>query len=247
MEVFVVLPVVVLVMIFLVRRTKKKAASIDPPKARLERAKLENHDSVKQAMRSPEWKKRAKKARAKARQNEVEKNPVVSISASAAGRSTPPRRSSSRPVLQFCYQDASGQVTTREVSNFRVDGDYIKGYCHTRDATRTFRKDNIVEWISGRELLTGSCLTASPVFRDRSIGSFEIAFTGFGEVERKNLESMARDSGMVVRKSITKNLEFLCTGPRPSGTKVDEASTKGCTILSQEQFFYLIETGELPG
>ncbi|MBY5940271.1 hypothetical protein KUW00_05135, partial [Halomonas sp. DP5N14-9] len=151
MEVFVVLSVVVLVLIFLVRRTKKKAASIDPPKSRLERTQLENYDSVKQAMRSPEWKKRAKKARAKARQSAAEKTPVSSISVSAADRPATQRRSSSRPVLQFCYQDASGQVSTREVSNFRVDGDYIKGYCHTRDATRTFRKDNIVEWISGRE------------------------------------------------------------------------------------------------
>lgn len=247
MEVFVALPVVVLVLIFLVRRTKKKAGSIDPPKARLDRTQLENHDSVKQAMRSPEWKKRAKKARAKARQKETEKTPAASLSESAADRSTPTIRSSSRSVLQFRYRDASGQISTREVSNFRVDGDYIKGYCHTRDATRTFRRDHVIEWISGRELITGSSRTVSPVSRDRSIGSFEIAFTGFGEAERKNLESMARDSGMVVRKSIAKNLEFLCTGPRPSGTKVAEASAKGCTILSREQFFSLIETGELPG
>ncbi|MBY5940267.1 hypothetical protein KUW00_05115 [Halomonas sp. DP5N14-9] len=101
--------------------------------------------------------------------------------------------------------------------------------------------------IETAELLTGSSRIASPVSRDRSVGSFEIAFTGFGEVERKSLENMAKDSGMVVRKSITKNLEFLCTGPRPSSTKVADASAKGCTILSQEQFFSLMETGELPG
>lgn len=47
----------------------------------------------------------------------------------------------------FTYVDADGVVTDREVRNWRSDGPYIKAFCLTAHASRTFRKDRIEDWL----------------------------------------------------------------------------------------------------
>jgi hypothetical protein len=67
----------------------------------------------------------------------------------------PPHRSSGLPrprkrsgkVAQFVYVDADGVVTEREITNWRIVGPYISGYCTMRKASRDFRLDRVDEWI----------------------------------------------------------------------------------------------------
>lgn len=73
----------------------------------------------------------------------------------------------------------------------------------------------------------------------------EILFTGFSASVRESLEDTARDEGMKVRKTVTKNLTFLCAGPNAGPTKVAEAKSRGALVLDEDQFWTLIETGEI--
>ncbi|WP_227369852.1 BRCT domain-containing protein [Halomonas sp. M20] len=147
--------------------------------------------------------------------------------------------------LCFIYEDAEGNITKREVSHFQEDGAYIKGFCQRANDVRTFRRDRIVDFLEGEELLGGVLdKVDAPAFSNGS--AMEILFTGFSNDVRENLETEAKDAGLLVRKTVTKNLTFLCAGPKPGGTKTSQARAQGCTILNEDEFAAMLATGELP-
>lgn len=59
------------------------------------------------------------------------------------------------------------------------------------------------------------------------------------------LEVLAIEAGMCVRKTVTKDLVFLCCGPNAGPTKVEGAREKGAFIMFDESFLGMLETGEL--
>jgi|GEM_PF-3150776 len=150
--------------------------------------------------------------------------------------------------LIFTYRDTRGNVTTREVSDWMEDGVYIEGFCHEVEDIRTFRRDRIVEFLLGEELLgpakpTEERTAKAPKSSERAM---EILFTGFSSEERDDLESDAEDHGLLVRKTVTKKLTFVCAGPRAGATKLSQARAQGCTILTEDEFQAMLATGELP-
>lgn len=56
-------------------------------------------------------------------------------------------------VLAFEYYLTGGKVTTHHVVNWIEYPRHFGGYCRTRRARHMFRKDQVLEWIGGRELL----------------------------------------------------------------------------------------------
>ncbi|SHE99888.1 twin BRCT domain-containing protein [Modicisalibacter ilicicola DSM 19980] len=144
--------------------------------------------------------------------------------------------------LCFVYEDAQGNVTTREISRFADDGVYLKGFCHHAGEMRTFRRNRIVRFLEGEHLL-------EPIVQQlagRDGAPMEILFTGFSEDDRFDLECEAEDAGMIVRKTVTKNLTFVCAGSRAGQAKLSQARARGCTIMNQDQFEQMLATGELP-
>ena len=59
--------------------------------------------------------------------------------------------SDAEPHASFTYVDAQGVVTDRQLRDWYSEGPYIKGFCLTAQATRTFRKDRIEDWITYAE------------------------------------------------------------------------------------------------
>lgn len=163
------------------------------------------------------------------------------------------KRSSSylapRPVaitgnLRFVYEDSQGNTSTREVSNWREDGVYLKGYCHKADDVRTFRRDRVVEFLEGEHLVSSTVRTSSP--RKQNVDAIEILFTGFPKARRAQLEATANDFGMRVCKTVTVGLSFICAGPTPGPAKLRNAQAKGVAVLDETDFLKLLETGEMP-
>ncbi|MYL22521.1 hypothetical protein GLV89_01720 [Halomonas alkaliantarctica] len=147
--------------------------------------------------------------------------------------------------LRFVYEDAKGNMSNREVTDFHVSARYIKGYCLTRGEQRTFRRDRILSFLEGEELLEAASTPTT------SIGSaperpLEILFVGFDEESRQELEEEAELEGMKVRKSLTKNLDFLCAGPNAGPRKLSEARERGVTIMDEADFLEFLDTGALP-
>lgn len=161
-----------------------------------------------------------------------------------------PKPASTRPVtepgnLRFVYENAEGELSTRELRSWNASGKYIKGYCLSSGATRTFRRDRVLEFLDGEALLQAAPAASAPIPQppDRPM---EILFTGFKTDIRQELEDEAESEGMVVRKSLTKNLDFLCAGPNAGPRKLSEAKGKGVTVMDEAAFLEFLDTGALP-
>lgn len=61
--------------------------------------------------------------------------------------------------VAFSYIDADSNFTKRKVSVNQVTGTYVKGWCHERRATRTFRLDSIIQDVT--LLSTGEVMTVN--------------------------------------------------------------------------------------
>ena len=57
-------------------------------------------------------------------------------------------------MLRFEYADVNGELTERTVVNWVEYIDYFAGYCLLRQAKRTFRKDRVLAWHEGEQLLS---------------------------------------------------------------------------------------------
>jgi len=73
-----------------------------------------------------------------------------------------------------------------------------------------------------------------------------VCFTGFGVSEKLELSNLAQGKNMNVAKSVTKKLDFLVGGENAGPVKLAKAEAQGAQIMTKQQFFKLVETGELP-
>lgn len=64
----------------------------------------------------------------------------------------------------------------------------------------------------------------------------QILFTGFAAARRQQLEAAARRAGLHVVTKVTRNLRWLCTGPKDSPGKTTQALERGAEILTESQF-----------
>lgn len=169
---------------------------------------------------------------------------------------TPPpkRRASPSPTpqatgrLRFIYRDAADNESTRELTNFKLKDGKVQGFCLDRNAIRTFQLYRVVTFLEGEEQLYATERRApqpSEAPDPVRAGEPEITFSGFDAKTRASLEKTAKAHGFVVRKSVTKNLDYFVAGQRRSGSKLIEAEDKpGCSVIDKEGFLWLIATGE---
>lgn len=154
-------------------------------------------------------------------------------------------------VVRFVYEDAKGNVSTREVAQWADDGWQLKGICSSDSRFKTFRRDRIVEVLTDPDPLVAmqrpthlapqqdpSTITLSP--------SLEILFTGFPKARRTALEGYASEAGMRLRKTVSKELSFVCAGPNAGPTKLRKAQGQGVAVLDEADLVWLLETGEMP-
>lgn len=154
-------------------------------------------------------------------------------------------------VLKFDYEDAKGNVSTREVSQWKDDGWLLAGICSSDNRRKTFRRDRIQVVHEGEGSLKP--ISMPQHFVERAIrpttkrsDSLEILFTGFAKARRAELEAAAVESGMRVCKTVTMGLAFVCGGPTAGPTKLRNAQAKGVPVLDEVDFLKLLETGEMP-
>lgn len=156
--------------------------------------------------------------------------------------------------FRFVYQNANGVTTKRELISLTESDDYISGIQRLDNGMRTFSKSRIQK-VLHTDSDWDNCPYPEPEarFDNRKQSTRqkevkpEIAFTGFTSVKRSVLESLATESGMQVRKNITKNLGFLCTGPNAGPMKVAKASDMGIVTMDEDEFLWFVDTGEIPG
>lgn len=151
----------------------------------------------------------------------------------------------------FIYQDARGNITAREITDISETETYLQGYCHLANDLRTFRKDRILELLGSDDDVESKVkyyisINPPPKAPPKSHHLVDVCFTGFKSDDKKRLQGMAESIEMVVRSSVTRNLNFLCCGYNAGPKKIEKARAQNVIALNEEQFIQLLETGEVP-
>jgi NAD-dependent DNA ligase len=151
----------------------------------------------------------------------------------------------------FIYQDARGNVTAREITDISETEAYLQGYCHLANDLRTFRKDRVLEVLASGDDIESKVkhyisISPPPKAPPKSHHLLDVCFTGFKSEYKKRLKAMAESTGMVVRSSVTRSLNFLCCGYNAGPKKIEKARAQNVIALNEEQFVQLLETGEVP-
>lgn len=151
----------------------------------------------------------------------------------------------------FDYCNAKGVASTHELERFTDDGWLLSGYCLRAAGPRTFRRDRISAFHEGGDQLIDA-LTIAPQYERPPRGertpsdAIEVLFTGFSKVRRTELESLAKEGGVLVRKSVTVDLSFVCAGPNAGPSKIRRAQAQGVAVLDESDFLNMLATGAIP-
>lgn len=162
-------------------------------------------------------------------------------------------------TVTFLYENAQGEISDREIDVDQVGTSHFSGFCHLENAERTFRFDRILGMAtladSGKMVLPEQLRDLLRGYDEQELRRrkrttaktcSEILFTGFKKDRRTELEEIAHEAGMVVRKNVTTNLDFLCAGSNAGPSKLADALDRGVTVLDEQQFLLMLETGEVP-
>lgn len=166
--------------------------------------------------------------------------------------------------IEFDYRDARGNDSHRRVAVEAVDREYLQGYCHKANDTRTFVigrvRGKVLDRESGELLApkTWAVEARKHPLNDPSLislgnddedddkeitvddaGRVEICFTGFSKADRLRLEELAELLGMQVRQSVTKGLTHLCIGRNAGPKKMEQAAEVGAEIIDEADFYVL--------
>lgn len=153
--------------------------------------------------------------------------------------------------LSFIYQDAKGNITSRNMREVSMSNDYIQGFCEDTHQFKTFRKDRVLEYLTDIRLIQDKLkhhikTNPAPKKAPQSAGLNEICFTGFSKEDKNSLTTLAKSKNLIIRSSVTKNLNFLCIGKNAGPKKMETARKQGVVVLNENQFRVMLETGELP-
>lgn len=162
-------------------------------------------------------------------------------------------------TVSFLYENGQGEISNRTVDVDQVGTSHFAGFCQRELDQRTFRFDRIIGMAtladSGKMVLPEQLRDLLRGYDEQELrrrkraaakACHEILFTGFKKDRRAELEEIAQAAGMVVRKNVTTNLDFLCAGSNAGPTKLDEAIDRGVMVLDEQQFLRMLETGEIP-
>ncbi|MEH6490737.1 BRCT domain-containing protein [Halopseudomonas sp.] len=150
--------------------------------------------------------------------------------------------------IAFRYCDAKGANRTWILIWWTEKGAYICGGETSGSKPRTFRKDRVIEYLSGSAQLVDPFTPAPPRISKTTATDArpQILFTGFAKQEKKDLEDKATEAGLRVVSGSTLALTFLCCGPNAGWRKVERARESGSFIMTAGQLSQLLESGVLP-
>lgn len=158
----------------------------------------------------------------------------------------------------FVYLNRYGEVKPYRLRVDYEGDDYLEVYDYDEKKSKTFKINNI---LSTEKSYEEAQLEASvqqndyeykPPVRTPSRDNwnnkeekFEVCFTGFTASDKSELNKIAEENGMFVRKGITQNLGLLVCGYNAGPKKMQEANKNDIPrVVGLEGFINFIETGE---
>ncbi|HCU16710.1 phage protein [Hafnia paralvei ATCC 29927] len=152
----------------------------------------------------------------------------------------------------FLYVNSNKQIRVQHIHDVTENDTYFQGISlldSEHGKLKTFRKDRVIQDLDSLpedEEIYIRDIDVTRYFPSKKIKeTFDVCFTGFKKDQRAELEQLAADNGMLVRKSVTQKLQILCCGDNAGPTKVRSARDMNILIFDAHQFINLINTGEL--
>ena len=69
-------------------------------------------------------------------------------------------------------------------------------------------------------------------------------FTGAAKLTRRELFILVEDNGGITRDTVSRGTDYLVLAdPKSTSTKADKARSYGITLISEEDFMYMVEKG----
>lgn len=145
------------------------------------------------------------------------------------------------------YNNARGETSLRKIKIVKSQGAVFSAIDLNENVFLTFRKDRVVSLkdASGNDEEFVYVPSAKKK-ADKVVYNGSICFTGFAAAQKKQLIEAAQNANFQVRKGVTKDLEYLCCGPKAGPSKVQKALDAGIINMDIEQFNELIEAGVIP-
>lgn len=141
------------------------------------------------------------------------------------------------------YKNSKGETKKWEIIVYDEDDVFLKGIALPAAGYRTFRKDRIVRMLSDNYKIPEHP-ARTWVRKPKAEPKLEVCFTGFDMARRVMLEAMAAEHGLLVRKSVTTQLDYLVAGRNAGPAKLAKAEDQGVLVLDDYGFQIMLHTGD---
>lgn len=167
-------------------------------------------------------------------------------------------------MRHFVYMNWHKEVSAYSLENYKENEDYFIGYVSQKKRVITFRKDRIIkEFVNfddaqhyaenlpeeiftqfDQKLNAIKCIPSKPIQHPLTF-----CFTGFSKAQKQALIDLTIQVGLRAIQDVTSKCDYLvmCENSKTIGpSKREKAESLGVKLIFENQFFHLIETGEIP-
>lgn len=167
-------------------------------------------------------------------------------------------------MRHFVYMNWHKEVSAYSLENYKENEDYFIGYVSQKKRVITFRKDRIIkEFVNFDDAQHYAENLPEEIFTqfDQKLNAIKripskpiqhpltFCFTGFGKAQKQALMNLTEEVGLRAIQDVTSKCDYLvmCENSKTIGpSKRTKAESLGIKLIFENQFFHLIETGEIP-
>ncbi|WP_239499070.1 BRCT domain-containing protein [Haemophilus influenzae] len=167
-------------------------------------------------------------------------------------------------MRHFVYMNWHKEVSAYSLENYKENEDYFIGYVSQKKRVITFRKDRIIkEFVNFDDAQHYAENLPEEIFIqfDQKLNAIKhilskpiqhpltFCFTGFSKAQKQALIDLTIQVGLRAIQDVTSKCDYLvmCENSKTIGpSKRAKAESLGVKLIFENQFFHLIETGEIP-
>ena len=167
-------------------------------------------------------------------------------------------------MRHFVYMNWHKEVSAYSLENYKENEDYFIGYVSQKKRVITFRKDRIIkEFVNFDDAQHYAENLPEEIFTqfDQKLNAIKripskpiqhpltFCFTGFSKAQKQALIDLTTQVGLRAIQDVTSKCDYLvmCENSKTIGpSKRAKAESLGVKLIFENQFFHLIETGEIP-
>ncbi|KGQ25842.1 BRCT domain-containing protein [Gallibacterium anatis] len=166
----------------------------------------------------------------------------------------------------FVYINSYGEIKSFAVKAVKEDEIYLYAYSDEKERTITFRKDRIIQDFSNIDeanryleiipdtvinqfLTLVSSHKKELSYKSSALQTITFCFTGFKKEQKEKLQKLVAECKLHSVTDVSTKVDYLvvCENSKTIGpSKLAKAEKYGIKVIYENQFIYMLETGEIP-